>query len=104
MIPSQEENEGATAAEAPVYMGLPAARYLWPRFWVAAVFSLPILILTMGGMMPGLERVAMTPASAWIQWVCATPVFFWSGAPLIKRWWVSIRERDTNMFTLIVTG
>jgi len=31
-------------------------------------------------------------------------VFFWCGAPFIRRWWISLRERDTNMFTLIVTG
>ncbi len=90
--------DGEPAPDAPVYMGLPAARFLWPRFWVAAGFSLPVLLLSMGGMAgPG-------RAAAWIEFFCATPVFWWSGAPLLRRWWVSIRERDTNMFTLIGAG
>ncbi len=82
-------------------MGLPAARYLWPRFWVAALLSVPIMALAMGPM-------ALMPAdvrrSEWIQFACATPVFFWSGAPFLRRWWDSIRRHDANMFTLIVTG
>jgi Cu+-exporting ATPase len=43
-------------------------------------------------------------AAGWIEWLLATPVFFWSGAPLVRRWWISLREWDPNMFTLIVTG
>jgi Cu+-exporting ATPase len=42
--------------------------------------------------------------SGWLQFALTTPVFFWSGAPFIRRWWVSLRDRDTNMFTLTVTG
>ena len=84
-------------------MGLPAARYLWPRFWVAVAFSLPILILAMGHLR-GSARWASPRVVDWVQFVCATPVFFWSGAPFLRRWWDSIRQRDANMFTLIVTG
>jgi Cu+-exporting ATPase len=83
-----------------VYMGLPAARYLWPRFWLATALSLPIVALAMGGAAAWLPpRLA-----GWIQFACATPVFWWCGAPFLRRWWISLRDRDTNMFTLIVTG
>ena len=84
-------------------MGLPAARYLWPRFWTAVCFSLPILLLAMGHMR-GSARWASPRVVGWIEFACATPVFFWSGAPFQRRWWASIRERKANMFTLIVTG
>lgn len=94
----------STAADQPVYMGLPDARYLRPRFQAALALSLPILALSMGSMLPGLDHLAAAPASGWLQLALATPVFFWSGRPFIKRWWHSLRERDTNMFTLIVTG
>jgi Cu+-exporting ATPase len=97
----------ATAAvdpRAPVYMGLPSARYLLPRFWVALALSLPVLGLAMGEMLPGVAHAVNPRVSGWLQWLLTTPVFFWSGAPFIRRWWRSLRERDTNMFTLIVTG
>jgi Cu+-exporting ATPase len=103
-------HHGAPAADsapdprAPVYMGLPAAQFLLPRFWVALALSLPVLALAMGEMVPGLAHVVPARLTGWLEFALTTPVFFWSGAPFIRRWWVSLRERDTNMFTLIVTG
>jgi Cu+-exporting ATPase len=85
-------------------MGLPDAHFLWPRFWIALALSAPVFALSMGEMIPGLGHLLAPRVSGWIQFLCTTPVFFWSGAPFIKRWWISLRERDTNMWTLIVTG
>ncbi len=93
------------AADAPVYMGLPHERVLRPRFWVAVALTVPVLILSMGAMIPGLRDLLPSPrVSGWAQLILTTPVFFWSGAFFIRRWWKSIVERDTNMFTLTVTG
>ncbi|MDD2765455.1 MAG: copper-translocating P-type ATPase [Opitutaceae bacterium] len=90
---------------APVYMGLPSARFLWPRFWVALVLSLPVLGLAMGEMIaPTLFHRIDPRLSGWLQFALTTPVFFWSGWVFIRRWWKSIRELDSNMFTLTVTG
>ena len=89
---------------APVYMGLPSARYLLPRFWAALALSLPVFALAMSEMVPGLRHAVDPRLSGWLQFALATPVFFWCGAPFLRRWWISLRERDTNMFTLIVTG
>jgi Cu+-exporting ATPase len=104
----EHDHTAATASpaapDAPVYMGLPDARFLWPRFWAALALSLPVFALSMGEMIPGVGHLIAPRVSGWIQFLCTTPVFFWSGAPFIKRWWVSLRERDTNMWTLIVTG
>jgi Cu+-exporting ATPase len=86
-------------------MGLPHERYLRPRFWVALALSIPVLVLAMGAMAAPEFFHGFNPKHlAWIQLVLTTPVFFWAGAPINRRWWRSIRERDTNMFTLIVTG
>ncbi|HVT72491.1 MAG TPA: copper-translocating P-type ATPase, partial [Lacunisphaera sp.] len=89
----------------PVYMGLPHERYLRPRFYVAAALTVPVLILAMGEMIvPDVVHQISPRMTGWIQWLLATPIFFWSGAPLNRRWWKSIVTRDTNMFTLTVTG
>ncbi len=91
-----------------VYMGMPHERVLRPLFYTAIALTLPVLLLAMGPMLipawshgfPGLSHAA----NGWLQAVLTTPVFFWSGRFFIRRWWYSIRERDTNMFTLTVTG
>ena len=99
------DSDSAPAADAPVYMGLPHERVLRPRFYVAAALTLPVLVLAMGPMVAphsfhGLDQ----RLSAWAQFLLTTPVFFWSGAYFLGRWWISLRDRDTNMFTLTVTG
>jgi len=96
--------DSAPDPRAPVYMGLPSAQFLQPRLWVALALGGPVLLLAMGEMVPGLRHALDPRVSGWLQFALATPVFFWSGAPFLRRWWVSLRERDTNMFTLIVTG
>ncbi|MDO8543240.1 MAG: copper-translocating P-type ATPase [Opitutaceae bacterium] len=97
---------GASAApDAPVYMGLPHERFLRPRFWVALVLGVPVIVLAMGEMIaPEFFHRFDPKVLAWVQLVLTTPIFFWAGAPLNRRWWLSLRNRDTNMFTLIVTG
>ena len=98
-------SDAAPDPAAPVYMGLPHERYLRPRLYVAAALTLPVLGLAMGGMLwPTLAHRIPPALSGWLQLLLTTPVFFWCGAPFIRRWWKSIRERDTNMFTLTVTG
>ena len=93
------------AADEAVYMGLPHERYLRPRFWVAALLGAPVVGLAMGEMFaPESFHRFDARLLAWLQLVLTTPIFFWAGAPLNGRWWVSIRDRSTNMFTLIVTG
>jgi Cu+-exporting ATPase len=93
------------APDTPVYMGLPHERYLRPKFYAALALTLPVLALSMGEMFwPQLLHQMPVGASGWIQFALTTPVFFWAGSPFIRRWWKSIRERDTNMFTLTVTG
>jgi Cu+-exporting ATPase len=103
--PAHDEHAAASAADTPVYMGLPHERVLRPRFWVALTLSIPVLILAMGGMIfPQLTHSIPSKLNGWLQLALTTPVFFWSGRFFIRRWWKSLRERDPNMFTLTVTG
>jgi Cu+-exporting ATPase len=98
-------NGALPAPDEPVYMGLPHERYLRPKFYVAAALTLPVIAFSMGEMFwPHAFHALSAGLSGWLQLALTTPVFFWSGAPLNRRWWKSIREWDTNMFTLTVTG
>jgi Cu+-exporting ATPase len=101
---AMKSDETTPGADALVYMGLPAARFLMPRLGVGLVLSVPVLVLAMGAMIPEAGHLVSHEVSGWIQFALTTPVFFWCGAPFIRRWWRSLCERDTNMFTLIVTG
>ncbi len=76
------------------------------RFWVSAVLTLPLLLIAMGEMLPGIDPRALLGAtlSDWIQGVLATPVVLWGGWPFFVRAWQSIRTMNLNMFTLIGIG
>ena len=76
------------------------------RFWVGAVLTVPLLVLTMGpfvglGMVRDIFGERMT---LWIELVLGTPVILWSGWPFFVRGWNSVVSRNLNMFTLIGMG
>ncbi len=66
------------------------------RFWVSLVLTLPVAALGM--------VAAPWPPAPWIEFVLATPVVLWGGAPFFQRAWASIKTRHLNMFTLIGLG
>jgi Cu+-exporting ATPase len=76
------------------------------RFWVGLALTVPLLILTMGGMLTSgwLHDFDMSSTSAWLQLLLASPVVLWGGAPFFERGWNSLRTRNLNMFTLIAMG
>jgi Cu+-exporting ATPase len=73
------------------------------RFVLAAVLTVPLLAVAMGGMLtPALSPPAAL--SGWLQWALATPVVAWAGLPIFVRARDSLRTRSPNMFTLIALG
>ncbi|MEW6489546.1 MAG: heavy metal translocating P-type ATPase [Thermodesulfobacteriota bacterium] len=78
------------------------------RFWVSLVLSLPVLVIAMGGHVPGLSGwlsgLATRQALNWVELVLATPVVLWGGWPFFVRFWNSLANRSLNMFTLIGLG
>jgi Cu+-exporting ATPase len=76
------------------------------RFWASAALTVPLLVVAMGGMIPGrpLEGLIPPRAQPWIEFLLATPVVLWVGWPLLVRGWRSILTRYLNMFTLIALG
>ena len=73
------------------------------RLWVAAILSLPLLALTMGAELFGLQLLP-PGVSPLAQLAIATPVVLWAGWPFFERGWASVRTRNLNMFTLISIG
>jgi Cu+-exporting ATPase len=76
------------------------------RFWIGAVLSLPVLILAMAHLVPGLDlsRWIEPRVNQWIQFGLSTPVVLWGGWPFFVRGWRSIISWNLNMFTLIALG
>ena len=73
------------------------------RLWVAAILSVPLLVLTMGMELFGWHLLPPRTSSL-TQLALATPAVLWAGWPFFERGWASIRTRNLNMFTLIAIG
>lgn len=80
----------------------PEQRKMVVLFWIAAVASLPVLVLAMGPMV-GLDLVAQ-PINGWIQAGLTSLIVMACGAPFFQRAWTALRQGSFNMFTLIVIG
>jgi P-type Cu+ transporter len=76
------------------------------RFWISLALTVPLLLLSMAEMVPGLvlPRFLAGRALIWVQLVLATPVVAWGGLPFFQRGWASLVNRRLNMFTLIALG
>ncbi|MEX2450030.1 MAG: heavy metal translocating P-type ATPase [Rhodospirillales bacterium] len=76
------------------------------RFWIGTVLTVPLVLVAMGEMIPGLHlsRWISANVSVWVQFALASPVVLWAGWPFFGRGWASIRSRHLNMFTLIALG
>ncbi len=72
------------------------------KFWISLALSVPVFILSMGGM--------------WINWsfshqiqgilelILSIPVIFYAGWFILKRGWISFKTWNLNMFSLIALG
>ena len=74
------------------------------RFWISAVLTAPLLVITMGEMLPGVAALVGGGWNPWAQLVLAAPVVLWAGWPFFLRGWKSVVTRNLNMFTLIAIG
>ncbi len=76
------------------------------RLTVAALLTAPLLVLSMGDMLPGQPISSTLPAGLrpWLELGLATPVVLGCGWPFFARGLQSLRTRNLNMFTLIALG
>jgi Cu2+-exporting ATPase len=78
---------------------------LW-KMKIAIVFTLPILIIAMGTMLPNnpFEKIMQLKYWNWLQLPLSLPVVFYAGWIFFVRAWKSIITWNLNMFTLIGIG
>jgi len=77
------------------------------RFWVSVALTIPILVVAMADIFPGLSALMQfaSPRSwQWLEFILATPVVLWGGWPFFVRGGRSVATRNLNMFTLIALG
>ena len=76
------------------------------RFWLAALFTIPLFFLSMGDLLPGEPVSALMSARLriYLELGLATPVCLWSAWPFFVRAVKSVRTANLNMFTLIGLG
>jgi Cu+-exporting ATPase len=82
----------------------PELQEMTHRLWVSVALSLPLLVLTMGHMIPTLAHVFEFSGRTWIECALALPVCTWAAWPFYQRAIASVRQRALNMFTLIGLG
>jgi P-type Cu+ transporter len=81
-------------------------RDLRKRFWIALALTIPVVVLAMAPMIPGVGAEAWLPhrVRQWLEFILATPVVVWAGSIFFVRAWRSVVNRSLNMFTLIGVG
>ena len=80
--------------------------YMKNRFLIAAIFTVPLFIISMGDLLPGkpISRMISPEFKIWTELVLATPVCLWAAWPFFVRGIDSIKRKSLNMFTLIGLG
>jgi Cu+-exporting ATPase len=74
------------------------------RLWISMALSIPILLLAMSDMLPGVGHIVPGGLMNWVELALATPVVLWGGWVFFQRGWLSLVHRRLNMFTLIALG
>jgi len=80
-------------------------RDLTRRFWASALLSVPLVVLVMAPMFGVMEPLGL-PARlrGFVEFAIATPVVLWGGWPFFHKFWLSLKNRSPNMYTLIGLG
>src|ERR1044071_9729175 len=91
----EEAADSEQAARAAEY------KELRRKFWVAALLSLPVLVIAMShGRIGFLDFAGVN----WLQLALKTPVVFYSGWQFYRGAWAAFRHRAADMNTLIAVG
>ncbi len=81
------------------------AQDLLRRFLISLALTIPVLVMGMGphvGLLP--MHWTMLPWWNWAQALLTAPVLFWAGSGFFRGAWAALRQRASDMNTLIVVG
>ncbi len=71
------------------------------KFWIAAILSLPVLVIAMSH---GSIEILNFAGVNWLQLILTVPVVFYCGAQFYRGAWAAFRHRAADMNTLIAVG
>ncbi|GHA96233.1 heavy metal translocating P-type ATPase [Modicisalibacter luteus] len=75
---------------------------------IAAAFTIPVVIIAMGKMIPALEAIftSIMPHRGWmgIEWLLTTPVQFYAGARFYRAGFAELRHANPGMNSLVMIG
>jgi len=76
------------------------------RFWVSVALTIPVLVVSMGDMLPGnpISRILPGRSRVFVELLLTTPIAIWASWPFYVRAVQSVKNRSLNMFTLIAMG
>ena len=76
------------------------------RFWLSTLFTVPLLAIVMGDMLPGqpVSALLSEQTRVYLELGLALPVCLWSAWPFYVRAVQSVKNRHLNMFSLIGLG
>lgn len=74
-------------------------RRMLKRFWIGVIFTIPLLFLVMFG-----TYVITVNQVRFLQMILSIPVVFWAGWSFFLRGWLSLKNLQLNMFSLIALG
>ncbi|MBS3805047.1 MAG: copper-translocating P-type ATPase [Oleiphilaceae bacterium] len=74
----------------------------------AAALTIPVVLIAMGKMIPGLESVFanVMPYRGWmaIEWLLTTPVLFYAGSRFFRSGYAELRHANPGMNSLVMIG
>lgn len=75
---------------------------------IAAAFTIPVVIIAMGKMIPALEAIftSIMPHRGWmgVEWLLTTPVQFYAGARFYRAGFAELRHLNPGMNSLVMIG
>ena len=96
---------GVEASAGPGHEHRAETQEVARRFLVSLALTIPILVMGMGphiGLIP--MRWTMQAWWNWAQLVLTTPVLFWAGSGFFQGGWAALKQRTSDMNTLIAIG
>ena len=71
------------------------------RLWTGIALTLPLVVLAMSPMVGiGHPFGLLPPTTGWLQMLLLTPTVLWVGAPVLRKFWLSLAHRALNTYPL----